>query len=170
MKSARYALTAALGFVWNVGLAVIVLVMIVAMSSKNWNDSFADSPKNTARSIVSASDGEKTRAVLEVGAGKPFSHYVLEDKEGKELLLVTYSRSGSLIVTLGNNFPIRPGYSVTADGVYNFEVAHDGFDYRLKVRPGDTSGFTVRCPPHGDHKGVGVTAAGELIQDPLIVD
>ncbi|MDR3621733.1 MAG: hypothetical protein P4L85_20440 [Paludisphaera borealis] len=170
MKSARYALTAALGIVWNIGIVMIVLAMIVAMSSKNWTDSSADATENTPRSIISASDGEKTRAVLEVGAGKPFSNYVLEDKEGRELLLVTYSRSGSVIVTLGSAFPIRPGYSATVDGIYNLEVAHGGFEYRLKIRPGGTSGFTVSDPPYGGRKGVGVTAEGEFIQDQPIID
>ncbi|APW59170.1 hypothetical protein [Paludisphaera borealis] len=170
MRDARSVVTAALGIVWNMGIVVIVLAVLVAMSSKNWNDSFVDAPENTPQSIVSVSGADRARIALEVGEGKAYSHYILEDKEGKELLLVTYSRSGSLIVTLGEAFPIRPGYSATIDGFYNFVVANGGLDYRLKLRPGGSSGFTVSNRSEGLRDGLGVNVAGKLVHDPSVID
>jgi len=170
MNSARDVLRAVLGVAWNVGLVAIVLAMIATMSAKNWNDSSGDAPANATPAVVSVSEVGKTRMTLEVGAGEPFSNYVLEDKEGKELLLVSYDRSGGLIVTLGQAFPIRPGYSAAADGTYNFEVAHGQFDYRLKLRPGAASGFMVTGPPYGTRESVNVTAEGKITREPLSVE
>lgn len=93
--------------------------------------------------IYGAPGAEATRVKMAVGPGRSCSTYSLEDEQGRELLRVTYLRTGFVVVNLGETFPIRPGFSAGVDGNYEFVLAHEGVNHRLRVRPDGESGFTV---------------------------
>jgi len=102
-----------------------------------------DGSRGVRSSEVSKAAVETNRLVMSVGSGRSCAEYSLEDEEGRELLRVTYGRKGIVVVNLGDSFPIRPGFSAGLDGSYDFVVAHEGMDHRLKIRPGGPSKFTV---------------------------
>jgi hypothetical protein len=102
-----------------------------------------DAPRASRTSEVSKAVVETTRVRMIVAQGSSCSHYSLEDEQGRELLRVTYVPKGVVNVTLGDAFPIRPGFSAGTDGLYDFVAAHDGMEHRLRIRPGGPSGFTI---------------------------
>jgi hypothetical protein len=100
-------------------------------------------PRASRTADVSEAAVETTRVRMVVAPGRSCSEYALEDEEGREFLRVTYVRKGFVNVTLGDAFPIRPGFSAGLDGQYDFVAAHDGMQHRLRIRPDGPAGFTI---------------------------
>jgi hypothetical protein len=138
-----YAQTAACNLV-RTGVVVLVATVLLSWTvSLERNGGDLTSARDVPSSLVSKSTIDPTRVRMEVGSGRPYSAYSLEDEEGRELIRVTYSRHGFVIVNLGEVFPLRPGFSARIDGSYDFVVDHEGVNHRLTIRPGGTSGFTI---------------------------
>jgi hypothetical protein len=124
------------------------VVLAIAAVSLSWAIGVidVDGPDSTRAGRTSdASEAavETTRVRMVVAQGRSCSDYSLEDEQGRELLRVTYVRTGFVNVTLGDAFPVRPGFSAGLDGLYDFVATHDGTVHRLRVRPGGPAGFTI---------------------------
>ena len=138
----EYAMTAACNLMCAgvvVMLALVAASWLLRVEAANGIVPKCDAPSSTA----SKSRVETTRVRMEIGSGRPFSLYRLEDEAGRELVRVTYGREGFIVINLGEVFPLRPGFSARIDGSYEFALTHEGVDHRLKVGPDGASGFQV---------------------------
>jgi hypothetical protein len=150
---------------WTCNLVRAGLVLAIAAVSLSWAVGVinVDGPADLRErnySEVSKAAVETTRMRMTVAPGRSCSDYSLEDEQGRELIRVTYGRTGFVNVTLGDAFPLRPGFSAGLDGLYDFVVAHDGMEHRLRIRPGGPSKFTIA----GRSRRI-----GELLFDPWAV-
>jgi hypothetical protein len=141
------------------------VVLAIAAVSLSWAIGVIDvdgpgSTRASRTSEVSKAAVETTRVRMVVAPGRSCSDYSLEDEQGRELLRVTYLPKGVVNVTLGDAFPIRPGFSAGLDGRYDFVAAHDGMQHRLRIRPDGPSGFTIASRSH---------RIGEYLFDPWTV-
>jgi hypothetical protein len=107
---------------------------------------------------------------MTVREGNPYATYSLVDEGGEEVVQVTYVRSGGVVVRLGGGFPVRSSVSSQVDGAFEAAVNDGPVVYRLKIRPGGASGFSVADVPHGVREGLGIDREGKLVRDPAIAD
>jgi hypothetical protein len=171
MKGARYALIAACNLVGSGAVVVVAAVqasMLLPLQVDRVGDS--DPPADFRESVGQEFECETTDVNMRVAEGRPFSHYSLRDDEGKELLRVMYGRSGRVVVTWGEGFPVRAACSSTPGGPYSLDVVSDESYYRLVVRPEAASGFTVSGGPDGVRDGLGITRKGALVHGPTVLD
>jgi hypothetical protein len=129
------------------------VVLAIAAVSLSWaigviDVDGPDSTRARRTSKVSEAAVETTRVRMIVAPGRSCSDYSLEDEQGREMLRVTYVPTGVVNVTLGDAFPIRPGFSAGLDGLYDFVASHDGTEHRLRIRPGGPAGFTIASRSH----------------------
>ncbi|MDR3620829.1 MAG: hypothetical protein P4L85_15870 [Paludisphaera borealis] len=171
MREARYALNAA----YNLACWCAVVVVATALASslsppRVDHDGASDPPPELKQSVVSDFECETTEVGMHVAEGRLFSHYSLRDDEGKELLRVMYGRSGRVVVTWGESFPVKAACSAMPGGHYSMDVVSGESCYRLLVRPHAASGFTVSGGPDGVRDGLGVTPEGKLVHGPTVLD
>jgi hypothetical protein len=170
MRGARYALIVAYNLAW-MGATVLVAAGLISWNSPlESSESGSEPPREFHGAIGSEFQCETTEVRMGVAEGQPNSHYSLRDDEGKELLRVMYNRSGRVVVTWGEGFPVRAACSVMPGGAYEMSVRHGGSSYRLMVRPDATSGFTVSDSRFGVRDGLGVSPEGRLVHTPSVLD
>ncbi|MDR3620830.1 MAG: hypothetical protein P4L85_15875 [Paludisphaera borealis] len=169
MRIAQYVFAAAGNLVSKGCVVVVATALVSLMASLDGDVGGSDSPRGEPWTVGSAPQCDTTRVKMGVNAGRPFSFYSLEDEEGNEMVRVGYSRPGVVVINLGESFPARPGCSATVGGNYNFEVAHRGNFYRIRLRPDGTSGFTV-SGAGGVSDGLGFTPEGKLVHGPTVLD
>jgi hypothetical protein len=114
-----------------------------------------DAPRDVRLEADARARCDTTRVTMSVREGRLYATYLLEGGGGKEVVRVTYVRSGDVAVKLGDAFPVRPGFSARWDGTCVF-AATDGDDvcYRLKMKPGGPSGFSISDAAHGVKDGL----------------
>lgn len=145
MRNAHYVWIA-VGKLALKGGAVVVAISVSVLMISQADDGDADPSPNPARTTESSLLGDTTQVALNVAAGRSLSHYSLRDDEGKELALVTYSRTGTLVFMLGEAFPARAGCMATPKGAYKLNVAHAGLKHKLAIEPDGASDYSVISP------------------------
>jgi hypothetical protein len=115
--------------------------------------------------VTSSADGDKVRVVMDVGAGRRESTYVLEDREGADLVLVTYTRAGGVKIQCGSGLPFLAGGPAGANRAYEVEARHGRYLYRLGIRGNGSSDVSASGPADVVLGCLGITPAGEFVHD-----
>jgi len=168
MMRADVALTAAFSLAWKCGAVMIAISLIAAMFTGPRSKQDFDPLKSAQQEVFTSTPVSETSVRMRLESGSNESHYNLEDEHGNELVQVTYTQGGVVIVRLGKAYPFQPGFSITRGGNYKFAVMHHNVFYRLSFLENGTSGFTILAPPHGVARGFGFTKDGEFVDDPTI--
>jgi hypothetical protein len=162
---------AAFDLAWKFGVIVIAIgLSMLTPPGEAGNDAGRGAPAGASRPADANLFGDDVRVTMDVPAGRPFAHCTVQAADGDELALITYSRTGSLTIMLGEAFSARAGSTASPDGTYRLEVVHDEAAYRLELRPEGVSGFAVDHPRRGVRDGLGFSPQGKLIHDPSVLD
>jgi hypothetical protein len=142
----RLTVAAAFYVAWNCAVIAFVGLVLLGLVSPRRDAPLSVEEERGSGKAALREDGDVVRVSLDIARGDASSALVVEDREGREVVVVHLHRAGKFVLETGREAPVNAVVHATSDGGLYVGVCRKEQDAQLGLlaRPDGTNGFEVR--------------------------